>query len=701
MKSKQSVAIRTRWGVIVAAVLFGTGTLLATPPQLTNILASQRSGTKLVDITYTLSSDTPSCDVSVMVSTNSGATYNLTASNVIGNGYGSNVTAGAGKQIVWDAGKDWDVNYSTQVWFKMTAVERNTNALTFTQNTNISLDANQGGLWCQPVYDGTNIVASAESGSNITARKYDLDLHPVGSYAVVASTNDTAGANIADHKHVFQNNYHYLVFSISGSGDGGSLWLVKFDRNFTRIGITQVVTNEPPTNDMLLFGDGTYLYVGKFYPEGQAAHKIYKYDGNLNFIANYVEGSGSNEHANGDAAMYLDGNFYFVSPQYVGPGANDRYYRIVYDTNFNVVQSRSVILQDTNKLGLINGLSYYNGRFIVHYLKGSNEANPIARAVYDASTWNLIQNETIITGGNHNPHSVIVNSALYLGYTQQNPGFSNKLAKFTIGEVNPLTLVATGNGYVGPVTVNTLSFSSGVCADYDGDGSADPAVYDEVTGTWKVKLSSSEYTYLITTTLEGLGGPGYASVSADYDGDQKADPAVYQETTGEWTILPSTIGYAPPFPLWQLLGGPGYSAMPADYDGDFKADPGVYQRTSGDWQVLPSSFNYSFIEVLELLGGTGYRAVAADYDGDRSADPAVYEESTGVWQIRASNADYLKYDSSVYGWTLGGNGYIPVPADYDGDRRADPAVKSASGNEWIVMLSTGNYTPRTFTLTFE
>ncbi len=199
-------------------------------------------------------------------------------------------------------------------------------------------------------------------------------------------------------------------------------------------------------------------------------------------------------------------------------------------------------------------------------------------------------------------------------------------------------------------------------------------------------------------TLNGLGGPGYASVSADYDGDGKADPAVYHELTGRWIILPSTANYSVAVILSQTLGGPGYSGMPADYDGDRLADPGVYQRERGDWKVLLSSAGYYPVELSGFLGGTGYRAVAADYDGDKLADPAIYGESNGVWAFKLSSANYVTFAMMQ---TLGGTGYIPVPADYDGDGLADPAVKSETGNEWIVMFSSGNYTTVPLTILFE
>jgi C1A family cysteine protease len=240
------------------------------------------------------------------------------------------------------------------------------------------------------------------------------------------------------------------------------------------------------------------------------------------------------------------------------------------------------------------------------------------------------------------------------------------------------------------------TISACVCADYDGDAKADPAVFDEAAGNWRIKLSGSGY-YLIITAFSGVGGVGCASVSADYDGDAKADPAFYEENTGLWTILKSSANYA----VWvfpQTLGGSGYSGMPADYDGDNKADPCVYQRERGDWRILLSSAGYSPVDLSGFLGGAGYRAAAADYDGDYKGDPAVYGESNGLWLFKISSADYLML---ALAQSLGGTGFIPVPADYDGDAKADPAVKSASSNEWIVMFSSSGYTPVHLVIQFE
>jgi len=93
----------------------------ATPPQVTNVTAQQRAGTKLVDISYSLAADAP-CRVFVRISINSGSTYAYTpAPGSMTGDIGMQVTAGAGKQIVWDLRPEYDWQYNESMRLKIIA----------------------------------------------------------------------------------------------------------------------------------------------------------------------------------------------------------------------------------------------------------------------------------------------------------------------------------------------------------------------------------------------------------------------------------------------------------------------------------------------------------------------------------------------------------------------------------------------------
>src|SRR3990172_7846552 len=313
-------------------------------------------------------------------------------------------------------------------------------AQTFTLKKTVTIDF--GNVWCVPVYDGTNIVVSSESDGTIKVGKFDLSLNEVTSHATtVADTADTASNDsIADHKHIFQNGYHYLVFSTAGGGQGGYLYLLKLDTDLNREGLVPVVNNDPPTNDMFLVGDGTYIYAGKFLPG--TGHTVYKYDSNLTNLDSYTIGGGTNTHANGAAAVYTNNQFHLVAPFTLAPGQNDEFYRIIFDNGWNVVKNKTTILSDAGMLGIVSALSVEpnSQQFIIHYGRGSSDAGgPLYRAVYD-SDWNLLSNTQVIDGIWTRPHSVIVNDTLYVGY---DGGSSVKLSSFTITDIPTPTPVVT------------------------------------------------------------------------------------------------------------------------------------------------------------------------------------------------------------------------------------------------------------------
>jgi uncharacterized repeat protein (TIGR03803 family) len=173
---------------------------------------------------------------------------------------------------------------------------------------------------------------------------------------------------------------------------------------------------------------------------------------------------------------------------------------------------------------------------------------------------------------------------------------------------------------------------------------------------------------------------------ADYDGDGAADITVYRPGDGEWLTLRSLDGR-----LSSVSWGSGDRPVPADYDGDGLTDVAVYRQSSGEWfgwqpsrcSISPPSPCGGLWQVQMGSPALGDLPVPADYDGDGRADLAVYRQATGQWFILPSLMGQLR---TVW-WGAPALGDLPVPGDYDGDGKADIAVYRDTTGEWFVLNS--------------
>ncbi len=87
---------------------------------VSNISAVQRAATKLVDITYNVTADTPTVAIGLEISSDGGQTFTVPAVSTTG-AIGSGVTTGTNKVITWDARVDWNGRTSSQLRFKVVA----------------------------------------------------------------------------------------------------------------------------------------------------------------------------------------------------------------------------------------------------------------------------------------------------------------------------------------------------------------------------------------------------------------------------------------------------------------------------------------------------------------------------------------------------------------------------------------------------
>lgn len=250
-------------------------------------------------------------------------------------------------------------------------------------------------------------------------------------------------------------------------------------------------------------------------------------------------------------------------------------------------------------------------------------------------------------------------------------------------------LPSSGGGYI----YDSFGGSGNpVHADYDGDGKTDLAVWRCVgaQGTFFIRRSSDGRA--ITQPWGKCPGDYAETLTGDYDGDGKADITVFRTDDGNGTrtafyILRSSDGQM------QVIqwGASGDFPRVADYDGDGKTDAAVYRSSANSFYVLRSSDNQLTTVRFGVIGFDS--PFAADFDGDKKAEFVVYRflalganQDQGTWYFwnnATQRFSSVKFGKDGSDWA--------VPADYDGDGKADVAVWRQYEGYWYVMKSSGGY----------
>jgi hypothetical protein len=239
-----------------------------------------------------------------------------------------------------------------------------------------------------------------------------------------------------------------------------------------------------------------------------------------------------------------------------------------------------------------------------------------------------------------------------------------------------------GAGAIPPAFAATAA-SYGAPADFDCDQHADISRRVH-TGAWEIDLSGNGFG-LWDMRYFGYGDSTAVPVPADYDGDCRADLSV-KDWNGYWYIDYARDGFG----AWNEIH-PGYGAaaavpVPADYDNDLRADLSV-KGDDGCWFIDYASDGFGAWNAIYCgYGGAAAVPVPADYDGDRRADLSVKGDD-GCWFIDYASDGFGAWNGIHCGY--GNAAAWPVPADYDADGAADLAVTGPDSRWYIDYAADG------------
>ena len=173
-------------------------------------------------------------------------------------------------------------------------------------------------------------------------------------------------------------------------------------------------------------------------------------------------------------------------------------------------------------------------------------------------------------------------------------------------------------------------------ADFDGDGKADPIIFNPASTTWQILQSGNG----ATAVVKNFGTTGVKLFCGDYDGDGYADLAYYVAKNYRWYVR-----FHDGRTTWVTLGASGVRPCPVDLDMDGALDAGYFDPATGKWTVR------SFVT----------RATSTVKFGDKTTTPHPYDwnndgmpDTLGIYSpYRAGFLDlYKNADGTTTAYTI-------------------------------------------------
>jgi hypothetical protein len=234
-----------------------------------------------------------------------------------------------------------------------------------------------------------------------------------------------------------------------------------------------------------------------------------------------------------------------------------------------------------------------------------------------------------------------------------------------------------------------------VLSDFDGDGKADLAWHNDVTGetvVWRMDGMNVTGTMFQFAIPDSNWRP---LLAADFNGDGRADMLWHNSSTNAnylWTTNSSLwfdgYGIEPVSdPNWQIIAA-------ADFDGDGKADLLWRNSQTGDNYVwLMDGANIKSGAWMQGVAGSDWQFVTvADFNGDGKPDVLWHNTTTGVYYAWLMNGTSIV--SGVSPATMTDPDWqLAAIADFNGDGRVELLWRNVTtgANYMWILGSDGNF----------